>query len=294
MDTLEHLEDFRWGYLPAILASVVAYYVLKGIRWHFFLSRVGIALPLRISLLVYLSGQWFAFSPLGEFVKAYLLGRYGVDFRMASSTIVAQVLVDFLSLAVLGSVSLLWFPSLAFAVLPFCTLLFLAVALLHQRGFWMALDRWIRRVRLFGGREICLDDALHDARTLSNAKSLLIGLALGLPATLMGSLTLFLVALGHSAPVNMAQSTFVYSLSQLLGAMSMLPHGLGAVEGSALALFATTGLDDEGMAASIVALFRVASVVWGIGVGGLALLALPFLHASSRIRGPEPALEAQP
>lgn len=293
-EVVDEFGEFDWSYLPAVLASVVLYYLMKGLRWHFFLRKVGIKLPLRISLVVYLSGQWFAFSPLGEFVKAYLLGRYGVDFRRASSTIVAQVLIDFMSLAILGSVTLLWYSDLANVVLPFSGALSIGVVLLHKPGLWRLLDRWQQRFRLFRRLGFSWEKALQDTRLLTDRSTLLLGLALGLPTVLVGSATLLLVSMGFSShgfsmTLDMPRSAYVYSLSQLLGAMSMLPHGLGAVEGGALALFARTGFQDAALAAAIVALFRLATLGWGVGVGGLALLVMPFV----RVQRAPSAVETQ-
>ena len=274
----QRFDDFKWGYLPLVLGAVLLYYALKGLRWHIFLRAVGITLPLGLSMLVYLSGQWFAFSPMGEFVKAYLLRRYGVDFGAASLTIMMQVLVDFLSLAILGSLTLVWYPGLSYIVLPFSALLFLSVGFMSQERLLGRLDQWQLPSSLLRRLGVSWKALLQDTCVLTRGKPLLTGLALGLPTTLLGAATLLLVAVGYTAPVDVAQSTFVYSLSQLLGAMSMLPHGLGAVEGSALALFDHVGVQDAALAAAVIALFRLASLAWGVGVGGLALLALPFVH----------------
>lgn len=273
----ERFEDFQWSFLPWMLAAVLGYYLLKAVRWHIFLRAVGVAIPLRTSLLVYLSGQWFAFSPAGEFVKVYLLGRYGVDYAKASATIVMQVAVDFICLAVLGSVTLLWYPGLSYVVLPFSGLVILGVGVLSQEQLW-------KRIAPFQSASILdrvrpsLEVLFHSISQLAGGRSLMLGLALGFPTILLGSLTLLLAAVGYAAPVDFTQSTFVYSLSQLLGAMSMLPHGLGAVEGSSLALFDQVGVGNVAHAAAIIALFRLASLVWGIGIGGLTLVAMPFFH----------------
>lgn len=292
--TVQRLDDFRWGYLPVVLAAVVGYYLLKGLRWHLFLRAVGISLPVGTSLLVYLSGQWFAFSPMGEFVKAYLLKRYGVDFAQASTTIVMQVLVDFLSLALLGSLTLFWYPGLSYVVLPFSAVLFAGVGLMHVGWLWGKLDRWQTPSGIFRRLGLSWDGLLRDSSALTRGRPLLIGLALGIPTTLLGAATLLLVAVGYGAPVNLTQSTFVYSLSQLLGAMSMLPHGLGAVEGSSLALFDYVGVEDAALCTAVVALFRLASLVWGVGIGGLALLAIPFLRVHPAVTMGESGVCAKP
>ena len=64
--TLEHLEDYNWSLFPIALTLSLVYYLLKALRWHYYLGVVGIRMDWRRSVMVYLSGQWFAFAPAGE------------------------------------------------------------------------------------------------------------------------------------------------------------------------------------------------------------------------------------
>ena len=268
---LNEFSQYNWSYMPWVLALSAIYFLFKGLRWHYYLSVAGIHLPLRKTLLVYLAGQWFAFTPAGEFVRVYLLAPYKVSFAQASPTLVVHLLVDFLSLAILGSVVVLWYGDLAFLVLP------LTLAIIF--GVLLIVNPWLKA---FVGRQAFLRPVFnrlgqtfnHSSNQLLTARQVAIGTAMGVPTMMVGALALYLVCQGTaSVRASGIDSILVFSLSQLAGALSMLPHGLGAVEGSSLGLFAYAGIDSAG-AMAVVALFRLATLVWGVALGGIALLAL--------------------
>ncbi len=111
-----------------ITASVLLYYVLKGLRWHYYLRVVDVEVTLRRSLAAYLAGQWFTFTPAGELMRAYLLGA-GTEFSRVAATVVVQVVTDFVSLALLATLMVPFYPALASVVLPVTTPLLLTAAM---------------------------------------------------------------------------------------------------------------------------------------------------------------------
>ena len=277
--TLDHLEDYNWSLAPWVLALGLCYYLLKAFRWHYYLSIVGIHQPVARSVLVYLAGQWFAFTPAGEFARAYMLRRYHVDPVLASSTVTMQIIVDLLSLALIGSLTLLRFHEYAVWILLLAALLLGSIALfvhglstgrlssLPMAGRFWDLVRGPWR-RYYEG-----------SRAMLTWRPLLIGVAMGVPTIGVGAATLFIVCLGYQGlGVDLMDSAYVYSVSQGLGAISMLPHGVGAVESSSLVLFGRLGMDLS-YAAAAITLFRLATVIWSMLVGGVAL---GVLHLANR------------
>ncbi|MBI4319895.1 MAG: flippase-like domain-containing protein [Chloroflexi bacterium] len=270
---LEKFEDYPWPQLGVVLALSLVYYLLKALRWHYFLSVVDIRLPLRRSLLIYIAGQWFAITPAGEFVRAYLLKMDGFSFSRGSAVVTAQVLFDFLSLAIVGSVSVFWYHEMAVVILPFTVALAVGI-LAFAYGPTLGEGRWLPFV---GGRKRFLGKSWEDfylhSRHLLGWTPLAIGLAYALPTVLAGAAVLFWVSQGYQIDLSFGQSAYIYSVSQLVGALSMLPHGLGAIEGSSVALFTYVGAD-AAYAASAVALFRLCTLGWGLVLGGVSLLVL--------------------
>lgn len=270
---LEKFDDYPWPQLGVILTLGLAYYLLKALRWHYLLKVIDIDLPLRRSVLLYIAGQWFAITPAGEFVRAYLLKSYGFSFSRGSAAVTAQVLFDFLSLAIIASLSVFWYNQFAVAVLTFTAALTVGMLIF----IYGPLIRGRRALPFSGGPATMpgtrWGNFYQYSRQLLGWKPLLVGLALGLPTVMVGSAILFEVARGYQVSASLGQAAYIYTLSQLVGALSLLPHGLGAIEGTSVALFHNAGVDTA-YAASAIVLFRLSTVGWGLVLGGLALLLL--------------------
>ncbi len=271
--TLDKFDEFAWVNLWQVLVLSLIYYLLKAIRWHYLLSILNIHIPARRSILLYMAGQWFAVTPAGEFVRAYLLAGYGFAFSRGSAVVTVQVLLDFLSLAVVGSISVLWYRELALLVLPFTGALTMGIILVS------CAPRLIRASKLPFLRDHQLKmgsrwaDFYQHSQQLLGWKPLIVGLGLGLVTVMVGAGVLFEVCQGYQIPSDLTQSSHIYAVSQLVGSLSMLPHGLGAMEGSAVALFHYAGIDTP-YAATAVVLFRLVTLGWSIILGGISLLLL--------------------
>lgn len=63
-------EKFQWSFLPFALGATLVNYLLRFIRWHYYLSVIGVNnVPRRDSLSIFLSGFALTMTPgkLGEF-----------------------------------------------------------------------------------------------------------------------------------------------------------------------------------------------------------------------------------
>ncbi len=83
------------------LALAAANYVVRFARWQLYLGRVGVAAPLKASLLVFVGGFAMSVTPgkLGELVKAVLLHEAaGADPARVAPVVVAERATDLLAL----------------------------------------------------------------------------------------------------------------------------------------------------------------------------------------------------
>lgn len=155
--------------------------------------------------------------------------------------------------------------------------------------YWPQFRRWPSSAFVPGAATATVGRFGHFyaySRQLLGWKQLLIGLALGLVSVVMGVLVLLDVSRNHEIEVGFTQSAYIYSLSQLAGALSMLPHGLGAIEGSAVGLFHNAGVDTA-HAASAIVLFRLATLGWSVVLGGVSLVLLRTPLAGPAPRSPQ-------
>jgi uncharacterized membrane protein YbhN (UPF0104 family) len=269
-DTFKTLAALEPLYLGPILVAALLYYVLKALRWHYYLRVVGVRVPLARSMSAYLAGQWFTFTPAGELMRVYLLGA-GNRFALVAPTVVMQVAIDFASLALLALLAVPFYPSVAPVVLPVALPLLLTFGMVAAPPLRRFASTW-RLLRRFGtgrGRLVSTQLAL-----LLEPRPVAAGLLIGVPTVLIGALALFLsgiaLGVGNWGPFRV---TAVHSISQLIGGVSPLPQGLGVTEGSGTLLLGYLGVEPEAALAAML-LSRGAVLGFSVVLGLVSFLVL--------------------
>ncbi len=272
-------EKFQWNFLPLALAATLANYLLRFLRWHYYLSVIGVKnVPSRDSLLIFLSGFALTITPgkLGEVVKSFLLkDRYDAPVSYTASIVVAERLTDVLGMFFLAAVGLAFFPIGIGAVAIFLVTAGIFVAVVQQRALAERLLDLFAKLP-FIGRFVHLARNLYkSAYLLLRVKPLLIAIALGILAWFAECIAFFLVLIGIGQTptiILLLQSTFIYAAASLFGAVSMLPGGLGATEGG-LALLLEQIVNvarEQSVAAALIV--RLCTLWFAVLLGVLALL----------------------
>src|SRR5688572_3174789 len=269
-ETFRTLTALHPIYLVPILVLALLYYVLKALRWHFYLRVSGIEVSLTRSMAAYLAGQWFTFTPAGELMRAYLLGARE-QFSLVAPSVVMQAVVDFASLALMATLAVPLYPALAPVVLPVTLPLLLTLAMLASPQLRQLASTWRVAQRLSSGRGARVTGQLG---VLLRPWPVVAGLLMGVPTVLAGALAFFISGLALQIEGwDAIRATAVYSMTQLLGGISPLPQGLGVAEGSGTAMLGYLGID-PGVALAAMLLSRGAVLGFSVLLGLVALVAL--------------------
>jgi len=266
---LDVMGGFRWRLAPAVLAAVGLNWVLRFLKWHYYVRRLAIPLPWWPSLLVFVSGFTMAISPgkLGEVLKALLVRNLvGTEVSRTVSIVMAERLTDvagLLALSALGATALPHGPWLVggLAVAFTLAVVLFRVPALGGPARRLLPARVVEPLRLFvqGGRALLAPGALA------------IGVGLSIVSWLFECLAFGLILSALSVPLPLRVATFLYAFSSLAGAVSMLPGGLGVAEGSLAALLAGFGTPLPAAAAATL-LIRLSSLWLAVALGMLTLL----------------------
>ena len=269
-ETFRTLATLDPSYLVPILVLALLYYVLKALRWHYYLRVGGIDVPVRRSMAAYLAGQWFTFTPAGELMRAYLLGARE-PFSLVAPTVVMQAVVDFASLALMATLAVPFYPALAPVVLPVTAPLLLTLAMLAAPPLRRVASTWRVAQRFTRGRGAGITGQFS---ALLAPWPVVLGILMGVPTVLAGALAFFISGLALEIEGwNLLVVIAVYAMTQLLGGVSPLPQGLGVTEGSGTMLLGYLGID-PGAALAAMLLSRGAVLGFSVVLGLLALLAL--------------------
>ena len=253
------LQHAQLGLLPLVLALTLAYYFLQGIRWHQLLRAIGARLGWQDTVLINYAGQATTLLPLGELTRAVLASEAAdLDFGAVVATVTVQELIYTMVLIGFAVPGLLATPH-AFAGVVAALVLTLAIFLSLT---WCPAYRWLRLAVAHTPllKRFLLDvDRLHnDTVLLFHSRETLTGTWI---STLQaaGTISAFWLVAQALAPgvLNWRDAAFVYAISNVAGALSLIPGGVGAYEASVVGLLVGVGMH-PGVAAAVAIVQRVA------------------------------------
>lgn len=270
------LRAFSAVYLVPVLLLASANYLIRFVRWQFYLGVLGIATPLGVSAGVFFSGLAMAITPgkLGELVKCVMLrDRADVPVALTAPVVIAERFTDLAAVLVLVSLGIGSFPSVR--PLFFIGLVLIAVVfiiLVFSRDAVDRLGTLLSRSLLKGRSTTWAAESTAAFRALLTGRALATGLALGMLGWFAECLAFWLVIRGFGEGATLFQATFIYALATLAGALSMLPGGLGATEASMAGLLVAVGVPLAGASGATI-IIRACTLWWAVVVGFAAYLA---------------------
>jgi uncharacterized membrane protein YbhN (UPF0104 family) len=273
-----NLTAFRWSAFALGLGLATANYGLRFARWEYYLRRIGVVVPLVESARVFVAGFVMSISPgkVGEVLKSLLLHESrGVSIARTAPIVVAERLTDLLALVVLaavGSLALDQGPTIAVAG-GLAALGLWAVCAFRPVGE-LAL-RICERLPILGRLSPRLREAYESLHTLVGPGPLSAATALATVSWFLECVTLQVIAEGFGVHLDFMQSAFAYSVPTIVGALAMMPGGLGVTEASMAGVL--VGMGGAAMTTSVATattmLVRIATLWWAVvlGFGALAL-----------------------
>ena len=270
------LETIPVWLLPSLAGLIFFTYILRFIRWQWYLAVMGHSIPARNSFQIFLASFALAASPgkAGESIKALLLKqRWNVPFSQGVAALFCERFTDALSVVVLICLSVFTLAEAKWAIAIVGTLQIGLIVLLQYPKF-------IKRYCLHPlGRWSKLRPIMATLETAIDSTSLLLQ-----PRLLLGSLVLGMVAWGlegiglftlfqHLGDVNVTpyQAVIIHNSAGLLGALSMVPGGIGSTEAIGLSLALIYGATKT-MAVTAIFLIRLLTLWFAIAIGIVALL----------------------
>ncbi|CAN5126582.1 lysylphosphatidylglycerol synthase transmembrane domain-containing protein [soil metagenome] len=242
--------DAVWSAKSAIaLATLLSLlnYLLRIVRWRFYLDRLGHHLPTGFLATTYLAGFAFTLSPgkIGEMARARYYNSLGVPLSTTAAAFFVERLMDLLAMTTLAL--------FAFAVsaryemlLWITTAMMILILAAVARGPWATC-----RTRVDSNERLPLRlrkslsgifQTLVTARALLHPGLLMAGFLLGLAAWASEGVGLMVLgSLASSAAIDLPAAIGIYAVAIIVGALSFLPGGLGSTEAAMVALLAAHG-----------------------------------------------------
>ena len=278
------LRGFSWWLTAPILVLTLTNYALRFVKWELYLRRLAVpGIPLVTSALVFLAGFSMALTPgkVGELIKCVFLRRLtGTPMNRSSAIVAVERLTDGLAMLVLAGLGLTQFAyGRAFLGASALGALVL-VAVLRRPQLLAAVFAKIEHWPIVGPRVEHAVDFVHASAQLLGARLLAGAVGLGIVSWAGECTAFFLVLIGLGLDPTwelLVVATFVLAVSSIVGALSMLPGGLGVADASVAGMLLLLIPGDAMARSTAVAatlLIRFATLWFGVIIGVIALVAL--------------------
>ncbi len=292
------LRDYAWSGVLAALALSSANYALRFVKWELCLGWLDIRAPgpgnapdlsRGRSALIYMAGLSMSVTPgkVGEVLRSVLLrSGNGVSGSRTAPIVLADRLTDLIALIVLSLVGIArnrdYLPVVAITL----ALVLGAVVVLGSPRFLRSVFGLISKLGL-DAVTTRAEKILDSSSVLMRLRPLLMLSAISVVGWSLECLGYYFVLTGFSGvDATPLVCLFLWSSTTLIGAVSFMPGGLGATEGS-LAILASrmVGGVNAPIALASTILIRACTLWFAVLIGGISLaifLRDPAIRKASR------------
>jgi uncharacterized protein (TIRG00374 family) len=280
---LTNLLLIPWWTLPIMMCLSFLNYIIRYIKWQYYLKRIGVNLPHRDSFSVFLAGFTLTTTPgkIGETIKGVFINEIDdTPIAKTSPVVISERITDLLAMVLLAMIGFVAGLDI-FYILAVGGLTILGAIVLSQSRFYnlilMKLASFGPLKRFQGSFEL-VENTL--TRTLSPVP-MFVSTAISVPGWFMECMELWLLlglltgsglpSLSAASIVVLLGATFVHAAASAIGALSFLPGGIGGYEVVSV-LFLTSLLGfTEGVAGVATILVRLVTLWFSVIVGFIAL-----------------------
>jgi uncharacterized membrane protein YbhN (UPF0104 family) len=267
------LAGFAWPlYVPVLLLTLVNYGA-RFWKWDYLLRRLGVVLPVRDNLVIFVAGLAMVLSPgkAAEVLKPWLVrARTGTPLTRTVPALVAERLTDGIAVLALAAVSVgRYAGDRAVYVWGPIAIVGAGLAVLAHDGLSKGAVGLLGRVPWVGRVAPRVAEMLDAMRVCLAPGPLVLTLFVSAVAWWAECVGYWLVFRGFGAAVSLELSTFLYAFATVAG--GAMPGGLGMADGALAGGAVQLGGVSEGVAVAAALLVRVATLWFGVVLGGLVM-----------------------
>lgn len=275
----DQVRSFQWELYPLVLCLTLFNYILRFVKWQYYLHLIGVRdFPARESARQFVAGFPLVVTPgkLGEVLKAvWLQQKTGIPTARGVAVVLAVLISDGLAVLMLSTLGVIASPKYWPIFLAVLVLLVGIVIVSQIRSlalYLLGVGEKFHRIR---GYLHPLREFYEGSYTLFRPATTLLFVLLGMVSWLGEGVGLYVILRGLGVAggwQSLSAAVFAHSFSNVLGAVSTLPGGLGVSEASITGILnLMLGLPTETAAAATL-LIRLGTLWFGVGLGLISWL----------------------
>ncbi len=260
---------FSWILLPLLLLLSFANYVVRFLKWDYYLSILKVPVKKIDSFYIFMSGLIMSVTPgkFGEVLKSYLVKQIsGTPISKTVPIIFVERITDFVSLiliAVAGAFSFGYGKGVVIAVGIFFLLL---LVVLSNKNIALPIIGLLEKIKFIRKYISNIHHAYESSYTMLRPLPLFYMTLLSLISWFFECLGYYIILMSFNIDASIFWSSFSYALATIVGAITMLPGGLGVTEGSLTFLLVEKGATNE-IAVASTFIIRMVTLWFAVLVG---------------------------
>ena len=243
----EKISNFKINYLPLILLLVSASLVPLIIKWHFLLKNCEIDIPLTKSIAVFLSGLAFEITPgqIGVLMKSQILKTsFNISHTKTVPIVMVEKVYDLIGAILASIIGIIILGMDLYLIIIAILVLTIVFFIIYYRPASKLFLKRITKTKYFSKyvENISEFDKIVQKSTSVKIATICILLAVTYWFIISTAVYYTLIAFDVNT-LDYLKVLAIYATSALLGAVSLIPGGVGIAEGTIAGLLTLEGID---------------------------------------------------
>jgi glycosyltransferase 2 family protein len=270
----DHLGTFNTIYLIPIFSLVTLSWCVLFLRWTLLLKNLDILVPHKSSFIIFISSFALSATPgqLGELIKSKLLkSKFDIPISKTAPLVLIERIYDLIGAIIVSSLGISYIESGNLILLIFTIILFSIIILLRSKIIFTKFLMLFEKINFLKNKIPDISETYESIQPSLNPKIFLSSTILSIIYWVLVGTSSYLVLLALEInTISFLHMISIYSSSIIIGAVSLIPGGVGVAEGSITGLLTLGGVEIS-IAFVIGILVRVFTLWYGVIVGFILL-----------------------
>ena len=295
------MKGLDWTLLIPVILLTLTNYVMRCGKWVYLLRTLEVKISLRDACRIFFAGPSMTISPAkaGEFLKPYLVTkRTGVPMATTSSALLAERLTDIIAIISLMALSIGGIGAGAggnhtLGLVIIAGLIATGLVILSAENLSLGLIALLGKIPLLKRLAPKLEELYRGMRACLAPLPFLMMTVVSFVAWGLECIGYLYVFKAMGLEVSLESATFIYTAGTVVGGLlAILPGGVGAAEGSMVALCMAKPLvltKPEALTSALI--IRGATLWMGVLIGAVTLLRMGDLLEDDDLKDIDDATE---
>lgn len=269
----EVFSKFNWLLFPLLLLLSFANYFTRFLKWDYYLKILKVKITWIDSFSIFMSGLIMSVTPgkMGELLKSYLVKQLcNEPISKTAPVIFAERITDFISLVIIGLIGAYVYDYGRLVVMAVGVFFLVVIIIISNRNLALFLINKLEKVNFLKKHIQSIHNLYESSYILLRPGALINMTLLSFVSWSFECFGYYIILINFGVDVSFLWASFSYGFATIVGAISMLPGGLGITEGSLTFLLVQKNYPKDVAVASTF-LIRVVTLWFAVLVGVISV-----------------------